>query len=874
MRNKKYKLSLIVILFFIAFRGNSQPGCPDVDAGPDQTVTCANPCVNLTATALETGATTSYSVSQIPYTPPNPFNTGTPILVSIDDTWSSTINLPFSFCFFGNLYNQVVIGSNEILSFDVAAYAGGYCDWDLTSGTQIPSSILATNCIMGPHQDIDPTNQGAIYWQLIGTAPCRILVVSYYQVPYYGDPNSVMTGYCTNPLYATSQIVLYESTNVIEIYIQNKATCNGWNDGLAIEGIQNSTGTVAFTVPGRNNTVWSATNDAWRFTPNGTPNFSLTWWQGTTQIGTASTITVCPAATTTYTAQVVYDCCAGNQVTVTDDVIVTVNNSIGLSVSPTSTNICGGGSSTFTATCSDPSATFQWTSGSTSNTITVSPTTTTTYTVTATTPACTTTASVTVNVSSSPVLVVNDATVCNGQTATINASGATTYSWNNGSNSSSIVVTPATTTTYTVTGTNANGCSASANAIVTVATQPVATITAVNETCNLSNGTATVNIAGTCVAGFTYQWNTTPAQTGSTAINLPAGSYAVTVSCSGCTASASTTITNSPAPTVSISNFTNASCGYANGSAAASVTGGTSPFVYIWNCTPTQSAQTMTNVLAGTYVVSITDVNGCTAQTSVTISGSPGINTTTSSTQEYCDKGNGTATVNASGSGPCTYTWNTNPPQYTPTATGLSAGGYSVTVNDSNCTKIIPVVVTEILGPTADFSIKPKITTLLDNRVYFTDFSSGVISSWFWDIGDGTTQTVPQFFHEYKNLGTYFVTLIVTDNHGCTDTIMDSVIVKDYSTFYIPNSFTPDDNELNDVFLPKGVNIKEYKMLIYDRWGNQLFSTTDINEGWNGTINNSGTIDEIFPSVYVYKITTRDIDGNLREYIGRVTILR
>ncbi|MGD0711638.1 MAG: hypothetical protein ABR968_10730, partial [Bacteroidales bacterium] len=485
---------LIILLIFTVFKVNSQPGCPNINAGPDQTVTCASPCANLTATYLATGATTSYSVTSIPYAPPAAFNVGTAVLVHTDDLWAPVVTLPFPFCFYGTQYNSVVIGSNELFSFDATANVpGAYCSWPLTSGATLPTSTFPVCSIMGPYQDIDPTNSGGIYYQLIGTSPCRMLVVSFYDVPYFGGTGSVSTGSCpTPPIYATSMIVLYENTNVIEIYIQNKPDCAGWNGGLAIEGIQDDAGVNAAVVPGRNNTVWTATNDAWRFTPNGAPNYTISWWQGATFISNNATINVCPATTTTYTAQIIYTLCSGGTLTLQDDATVTVNNSIGLTINPLNPVICGGGSTTLTANSTDPTATFQWSSppGGTSTSITVSPTTTTTYTVTATTTGCTTQTSATVTVSTNPTVTVNSPSICIGQSTTLTANGATSYVWNTGDNTSSITVSPTVTTTYTVTGSN-SGCTGIGSGIVTVSANLVPTITGPSSIC-LGN-TATLN---------------------------------------------------------------------------------------------------------------------------------------------------------------------------------------------------------------------------------------------------------------------------------------------------------------------------------------------------------------------------------------------
>jgi hypothetical protein len=100
-----------------------------------------------------------YTVTSIPYNPPATYYSGTAVLVGTDDMWSSVVNLPFTFNFFGNPYTQLVIGANEIVSFDLA-YASSYCPWPLTSGYTLPTSNYPLNSIMCPYQDIDPTYMG------------------------------------------------------------------------------------------------------------------------------------------------------------------------------------------------------------------------------------------------------------------------------------------------------------------------------------------------------------------------------------------------------------------------------------------------------------------------------------------------------------------------------------------------------------------------------------------------------------------------------------------------------------------------------------------------------------------------------------------
>src|SRR5690606_588782 len=140
---------LAVVLLFITPQVWSQaPGCPNVYAGEDVELDCETECTDLTATFLDTGATTSYIVESIPYDPPFPF-TGLSNQVSVgaDDVWSSAITLPFEFSYFGVNYSQVFIGSNGIISFN-SQVPGGFCDWVLDAGELIPNSNIHQNAIM------------------------------------------------------------------------------------------------------------------------------------------------------------------------------------------------------------------------------------------------------------------------------------------------------------------------------------------------------------------------------------------------------------------------------------------------------------------------------------------------------------------------------------------------------------------------------------------------------------------------------------------------------------------------------------------------------------------------------------------------------
>ena len=144
------KKLLYLIIFLPSLFFGQAPGCPDIQVD-DETVDCNNPCVDLVATNLHTGETTQYNVSSITYAPPYPFTGGTSAFVGIDDIFSTVITIPFDFCFYGNTYNQLVIGANGLISFDVSL-AGTFCQYSYTAS--IPSTPTITGYLPFPTKAI------------------------------------------------------------------------------------------------------------------------------------------------------------------------------------------------------------------------------------------------------------------------------------------------------------------------------------------------------------------------------------------------------------------------------------------------------------------------------------------------------------------------------------------------------------------------------------------------------------------------------------------------------------------------------------------------------------------------------------------------
>ncbi|MCF6129756.1 T9SS type A sorting domain-containing protein [Flavobacterium sp. AS60] len=312
--------------------GTTSLACPSIlsgglglSGGNPAAIVCsaASTCTNLEATYLQLNQATNYNVASITYAPPYQYSClDNQVSVNIDDKWSPIINLPFNFCFYGNNYDKCLIGSNGVITFDTTNNTpGGYSTWSFNA--DLPNTSLFKNSIFGVYHDIDPGVGGEVGWELITlNTGCRALVASWNNIPMFSST-------CNSILY-TGMIVLYENTNVIDVFIKEKNVCDTWNNGNAIVGLQNATGTAAVVAPNRNglSTNWTVTNEAWRFTPSGPSLTSIKWYEGSgtsgTVLGTTDVLNVCPSATTTYTAEVTYALCGGTNLKYTDDVVVTV----------------------------------------------------------------------------------------------------------------------------------------------------------------------------------------------------------------------------------------------------------------------------------------------------------------------------------------------------------------------------------------------------------------------------------------------------------------------------------------------------------------------------------------------------------------------
>ncbi len=192
-----------------------------------------------------------------------------------------------------------------------------------------------------------------------------------------------------------------------------------------------------------------------------------------------------------------------------------------------------------------------------------------------------------------------------------------------------------------------------------------------------------------------------------------------------------------------------------------------------------------------------------------------------------------------------------------------------------------PNTFTVFANPVASFNPSLLETTVVDGQIDFTNNSTVLNNNTYsWNIGGLATSTQTNTSYLFTNAGNYLITLVATspDNapNFCTDDTTIIVVIKPDVVLYVPNAFTPGNGDgLNDMFQiflpPTGVDYSSFKLTIFDRWGEVIYRTTDVNQFWNGRKNNSGPI--LKQETYVWKIEFSDELKKPYEKLGHVTLL-
>ncbi|MCF0209905.1 MAG: gliding motility-associated C-terminal domain-containing protein [Bacteroidales bacterium] len=811
-----------------------------------------------------------YTYESIPYNPPFAFNSGYEVVLPKDDCWSKQFSLsynnptppgvpPFSFYFYDRDYTGVSVSSNCNLHFirgaaditnyvtpETATSAGDYkyCPYSYSAAFPDSRTMMSSyanptlNGVSGPFHDIyfggNSQYPGHMYFQVVGEYPCRKIVLSYYQVPLYGNTS----------LLATHMMVLYETTNVIEFYLKDKPKETSTNDGKAVLGIQNHDGTQACAITNNgngvsyNNTVWEAYNEAWRIKPTGQLAFDLNWYKRTTQgpqqgqmqgpLPTDADFKVVAQPTfdegpTWYIAKATIYRMDGEEFEVYDSVLVkpydirptkvfhksAVNPNAVANANYIDT-VCKGELVQFNLEGADAYY-IEEPAIYANNQIVDSA-------VTLTNIAnqdevfykfrfenyengqliCTRYDSCLIRNYSFEIDLGADTTICQGESVVysdllLQDSGS--YAWSTGATTAQLNYQPQQTEQITLTVTNPIGCTATDNATAVVNQAPNVNIVGNFQICN---GTTTTLTAQSNLGNCVYEWNT-----------------------------------GETTPTITVS--------------------------------PTQTTKYTVSVkfppaMCETIVDQIVEVKNA-----------PLINC--NQDQNICYGETAQVMVVSNDTEPLRYEWQSvdasvngsNATNFIVSPSGTTH--YIVTAyNDFNCNSTDEVVIFVEQKPVPVITFSPKAIDALTPIVVFTDSTQGNVST-LWEISDGSSSTDRVFVHTFDvqdGVVSYDVTLTAETEFGCIDSVTNIIRVKREHHLYAPTGvYIHDNNVSNRTFRLHIDNLIEYNLKIFNRWGTLMFETNDIEETWDCTYEGKN----VEQGVYVWKAVYRHNDSPNREQV-------
>jgi gliding motility-associated-like protein len=527
---------------------------------------------------------------------------------------------------------------------------------------------------------------------------------------------------------------------------------------------------------------------------------------------------------------------------------------------------------------------------------------------------------VTVDVFASPTASISGATaICSGQTATLTITGTpnTTVTYTDGTTTGSLVLnasgsgtitTPVLTTsvTYTLqsvqTPAPAN-CSTTLTESATITVNPIPVADPIADIAVCVGSSVTVPGFNAAPAGSTFGWsNSNPAiglgangigniaafngQNPGTTSQTGTVSFAPTLN--GCIGAVETfDITIYPLP-IADAGLDVSSC-QNNGTLVI----GSTPIIgntYSWSpatglSSAVSSIPTVSTTTPGTtnYVVTVTSNEGCvsTDNVSVTVFATPTVSIIASATTG-CAPAEISFTSVAPGSVNCVWDLEgigivTGCGTITETYNSPGQFGVSLTVTDNNgCTNTAASASDITIYPevVAAFGVDAISHSMIDPTFQFLNNSTNA-TSYYWEFGDGTSSTSTNPSHTYPEVEVgYHVTLVASNPSGCNDTAQIMVSITPDLIFYVPNAFTPDGDENNNVFFPvftTGFDRTSYTMYIFNRWGEIIFETHDLDFGWDGTYHDVLCQE----GVYTWKIMIKErtVDKH-HEYHGHVTLLK
>ncbi len=681
-------------------------------------------------------------------------------------------------------------------------------------GNVLGSPFCACGTFMFPFTSTGVFNSGNTYSVLLSDASG-----SFAAATTIGTLNSISNAdsiLCTIPCNAVAGS-LYQ-LQVVSSDPVNSLSCSGTNSTVNIS--INAGGTVTVNSPSV-----CAGQTATLIAAGGT---NYTWSAGVTNVG-ADTANAAPLVTTSYTV-------TGTGASCLDTAVATVTIIANLPITVNSPTICAGQIANLTG---GGASSYTWSAGATStgiSTADASPVATTNYTVTGTNGTCSGTAVSTVTVNPLPVITVNSPSVCYGQTANLTANGGTTYTWSSGTTITGINTadaSPVSSTSYTVVGTS-SGCSDSAVALVTIVPLPVINV---NSPIICEGQTANLVANG----GTIYSWSAGANVTGTGTANVTpiiTTSYTVTGTMGACSNTAVSSVTVNPIPVVVVN-----SPSICNGQTASLVASGANTYVWSLGATSTgintaSASPTSTTV----YIVTGTS-NGCTgtASSTVTVNNcNPVIADFSGNPLTICNSGC-VDFVDLSVNTPTNWSWQF--PGGVPASANSqgpinvcysSVGQYTVILIVSNLQSIDTIIKTNYVNIVSPVQVSIAGNTMVNacEPAHLRAEPPGTTYLWgpnsYLSCGNCEEATVtPLFTQDYY--------CEYTDVNGCYSADTTTVDVIQKYTYFMPTGFSPNADRTNDVLYVFGKGIDYINLKIYDRVGEKVFESSDIEQGWDGT---------------------------------------
>ncbi|RMG91719.1 MAG: hypothetical protein D6706_17965, partial [Chloroflexi bacterium] len=423
--------------------------------------------------------------------------------------------------------------------------------------------------------------------------------------------------------------------------------------------------------------------------------------------------------------------------------------------------------------------------------------------------------------------------------------GGYVYQWQDGATTEDRSNLPPGNYIFTVSDTN--GCSIDSSAAI-IQPPPIVVTAVVNDvTCSGANdGLIDLTVSGGIPSPSGYGFNWSNGSGSEDLFNIGGGVYTVTITDdNGCTKDTSFTV-NEPAQLAVQLSTQHISCyGADDGMVTAFVSGGIAPYTYQWSNLETTAS--ITGLSAGIYGLTVTDTNGCQVFANTTITEPGPLILTADTTHATCNLANGSIILNLSGgTTPYSYSWsngNTNP-----SLINIYAGNYAVTVMDNNgCTLTQSFTLHD--SPDLVCDAGPDDSLRIGNSIRLSPYISdtSLVASIDWSPATDIS-CISCIRPEVSPLTTTTYTIRVTDWWGCVYTDEVTIIVFSRPTVYVPNAFSPDGDDNNEIFRVYGTEIATLNLRIFDRWGQKLFESNDINQGWDGTYKG----EPLPPGVYTY----------------------